>query len=100
MAALLLAGQPTPVQRLGVGHGTRCPLGSHVEQREHAREMLDLREELLQHLAGPRALAWQEALTRYAAIDAPEAREIRARLATAPAGGDDSNKPASPRAGP
>jgi DNA-binding SARP family transcriptional activator/tetratricopeptide (TPR) repeat protein len=35
---------------------------------------------------------WQEALTRYAAIGAPEAREIRARLATTGDGGD-SDKP-------
>jgi tetratricopeptide (TPR) repeat protein/transcriptional regulator with XRE-family HTH domain len=36
---------------------------------------------------------WQEALTRYAAIGAPEAREIRARLATAGDGSDDGDKP-------
>jgi DNA-binding SARP family transcriptional activator/tetratricopeptide (TPR) repeat protein len=35
---------------------------------------------------------WQEALTRYAAIGAPEADEIRARLAMA---GDDGDKPAA-----
>jgi DNA-binding SARP family transcriptional activator len=37
---------------------------------------------------------WQEALTRYAAIGAPEAQEIRARLAMAGADGDDRLKPA------
>ena len=37
---------------------------------------------------------WQEALTRYAAIGAPEADEIRARLAGSGDGGADGNKPA------
>lgn len=36
---------------------------------------------------------WQEALTRYDAIGAPEAGEIRARLATADAHGDDGREP-------
>jgi DNA-binding SARP family transcriptional activator/tetratricopeptide (TPR) repeat protein len=36
---------------------------------------------------------WQQAFTRYAAIGAPEAREIRARLAAIGDGGDDSDKP-------
>jgi tetratricopeptide (TPR) repeat protein/transcriptional regulator with XRE-family HTH domain len=36
---------------------------------------------------------WQEALTRYAAIGAPEAGEIRARLAMAGDSGDDGGKP-------
>jgi hypothetical protein len=58
LAALLLAGQPTPVQHLGVGHGTRCPLSGHVEQREHAGEMLDLRRSCSSIFASPRALAW------------------------------------------
>jgi hypothetical protein len=35
---------------------------------------------------------WQQALTRYAAIGAPEAREIRARLATAGDSGDKDDK--------
>jgi DNA-binding SARP family transcriptional activator len=39
---------------------------------------------------------WQQALTRYIAIGAPEAREIRARLATASDSRDDDDKPASP----
>lgn len=37
---------------------------------------------------------WQQALTRYAAIDAPEADEIRARLAMAGNSGDEGDKPA------
>jgi DNA-binding SARP family transcriptional activator/tetratricopeptide (TPR) repeat protein len=37
---------------------------------------------------------WQQALTRYAAIDAPEAREIRERLAMAGDSGDDDDRPA------
>jgi DNA-binding SARP family transcriptional activator/tetratricopeptide (TPR) repeat protein len=37
---------------------------------------------------------WQEALTRYAAIGAPEADHIRAQLAKAGVGGDDGHKPA------
>jgi DNA-binding SARP family transcriptional activator/Tfp pilus assembly protein PilF len=36
---------------------------------------------------------WQQALTHYAAIGAPEAREIRARLAMAGDSGDDDDKP-------
>jgi DNA-binding SARP family transcriptional activator len=36
---------------------------------------------------------WQEALTRYTAIGAPEADEIRARLVTADDSGDDGDKP-------
>jgi tetratricopeptide (TPR) repeat protein len=42
----------------------------------------------------PRAHHWQEALTRYDAIGAPEATEIRAHLATAGDNGDDAHKPA------
>jgi hypothetical protein len=37
---------------------------------------------------------WQEALARYAAIGAPEAGEIRARLAIADNDCDDGGKPA------
>jgi tetratricopeptide (TPR) repeat protein len=37
---------------------------------------------------------WQEALTIYDAISAPEADEIRARLATVGDNGDDGHKPA------
>jgi DNA-binding SARP family transcriptional activator len=36
---------------------------------------------------------WQEALTRYTAIGAPEADAIRALFATAPASGDDDHNP-------
>jgi hypothetical protein len=36
---------------------------------------------------------WQGALTRYAAIGAPEAGEIRARLAMTGDSGDDGDKP-------
>ena len=40
---------------------------------------------------------WQEALTCYVAIGAPEADEIRARLAMADDSGDDDDKPAENR---
>jgi tetratricopeptide (TPR) repeat protein/transcriptional regulator with XRE-family HTH domain len=36
---------------------------------------------------------WQEALTRYDAIGSPDANEIRARLAAAPVGGNNDDKP-------
>jgi DNA-binding SARP family transcriptional activator/tetratricopeptide (TPR) repeat protein len=42
---------------------------------------------------------WQEALTRYAAIGAPEADDIRAQLAKASADGDDGHKPAEQDSG-
>ncbi len=42
---------------------------------------------------------WQEALTRYAAIGAPEAGEIRARLAMAGDSGDDDDKPTEENGG-
>ncbi len=42
---------------------------------------------------------WQQALTHYAAIDAPEADEIRARLATAGDNGDNDRKPTEENGG-
>jgi tetratricopeptide (TPR) repeat protein len=42
---------------------------------------------------------WQEALTRYAAIGAPEAGEIRARLAIAGDSGNEDDKPAGENRG-
>jgi len=42
---------------------------------------------------------WQQALTHYAAIDAPEADEIRARLATAGDNGDNDDQPTEENGG-
>jgi DNA-binding SARP family transcriptional activator len=77
-------------------HATALRLASEAgSPREQARAHSGLARAC--HAGGDSVQArhhWQEALTRYTAIGAPEAREIRARLARAGDGRDDGEKPA------
>jgi DNA-binding SARP family transcriptional activator/tetratricopeptide (TPR) repeat protein len=78
-----------------VHHATALQLASEVDASlELARAHSGLARAC--HVDGDSAQAryhWHEALTRYDAIGAPEAREIRAQLAVAGDVGDDSHEP-------